>query len=486
MSPKKIKKRNHKQPKEHSGLQDHARKGKLLVPPWRKIENFRPSSWINERLPEMLWAGLLITHCPRDVAIDLFRKVARLIMEHRESERIQDVTHSGLSKVSPERLNEILELLTATDASKAALRPLLLLRHLPASVHWLNAIGEPPSPSDWHALSISVGKILFHQSQEATDCRWVRILAMLSAGILKIPSEETVKGILYYPEYGDMRKVRPSIRALEISFPVLSETWAEMFWSQCLADTPCWPLTSSQSKQDIQIATKPEIVSTVYRNLVQYALKTASTTTIDAKHDTTFGIALYCLVILQELLRIGASEQVSARLSLRTMVECMITLTYLRNKDQKVLWDSFRVFGAGQAKLTYLKLDEMTEPPKFLDINSIKELANEDMWEEFVEIDLGHWAKSNLRQLSEDSGVKAEYDKYYNWTSAFAHGHWGAVRDTIFDTCGNPLHRLHRVPRLIQPALPDVLPDACKVIDQILSIVDSLYPGFPHRVTADD
>ena len=61
-------------------------------------------------------------------------------------------------------------------------------------------------------------------------------------------------------------------------------------------------------------------------------------------------------------------------------------------------------------------------------------------------MDFGHWKGSNLRQMSIDAEVKDEYDSYYDWASGYAHGHWAAARNTVFDICANPLHRLHRVP----------------------------------------
>jgi len=110
-------------------------------------------------------------------------------------------------------------------------------------------------------------------------------------------------------------------------------------------------------------------------------------------------------------------------------------------------------------------------------------LANEDRWLEFVSIDLGHWAATDLRKLSEDSGVKPDYDRLYPWTSAFTHGNWAAVRNSCFDLCINPLHRLHRRLRSDTADLGDVVADACELVDKILDTVDSLYPGFTQRVT---
>jgi hypothetical protein len=97
---------------------------------------------------------------------------------------------------------------------------------------------------------------------------------------------------------------------------------------------------------------------------------------------------------------------------------------------------------------------------------------------------LGHWAKSNLRDIATEAGVKDEYDRFYSWTSAHGHGHWGAVRDTVFDNCGNALHRLHRIPREDARRLPDTLADAVDLVDKTLALIGQVYPPFTSRVRA--
>lgn len=470
----------------YSTINQHHRVGKTLIPPMLKVPKLQRMSWANERLPEMLWAALLVSQLPRSEAIAVFREVAKYVGRFSGENTPYDITHTGLSKLESQTVEEIVEIMVATDESKEALRPLTLLRDLPFREGWVRALGPVSSVHGWEALRVAVAKTLFHQTQEATDCRWARVICFLTAGKLKLPSEEITKEFFYYPGYGDMRKVRPSVRAMEGTLNFTTEPnkdWPEKFWNQCLSDTTCFSLQTLTGSTSMIVGSTPGRLTQVYELLVAHCNHTRSTTATDPRHDGVFGLAFYCLSILQELFRIGASQSVTARISLRTIVECFVTLAYLARKDSPELWNSFRVFGAGQAKLAYLKLEELVESPTHVDAQSLKNLANEDMWEEFLPIELGHWEKANLRQLSIGGGTKDDYDRFYSWTSVFAHGHWGAVRDAIYDTCGNSLHRLHRIPRKSARTLPDVLPDACTVTDKVLEIVSQCYPQFPHRVT---
>jgi hypothetical protein len=154
----------------------------------------------------------------------------------------------------------------------------------------------------------------------------------------------------------------------------------------------------------------------------------------------------------------------------------------LFTKDDPALWLQYRRYGAGQGKLAFLKNIREEEAPEFVDLKLLEGLADEDMWLEFQDIQIGHWANLNLRTMSEQAGVKDVYDKFYDWSSGYAHGHWLSVRDTVFINCVNPLHRFHRIPGPPVRVMPSVLPDGCKLINRMLDDLNSLYPPLKLRL----
>jgi hypothetical protein len=472
--------------KKYSTIEQHKIDGKSLIPPLLQIPKVKPTSWRDERLPEMLWASLLVSNLPRSQAISVFRQIVDYISKLSDRSSLADVTHSGLANTPKEYLEGFLKILVARDEQKRVLSSLLLLENLPAREKWLKALTIEDDQPDISLLMNAVAKTLDHQSQEATDCRWMRILAMVAGGRLKLPSEEIAKEFAYYPDYGDMRKVRPSIRATEGAFSNATDKkteWPEKFWDECWRKSTCFPLNISGDQHSLLVGTNETQLKTVYIELIKHFFNTNKTTAIDVQHDIVFGIALYCLSLLKELLRIGNSQSILSRLALRTLLECFVTISYLFKQSNSELWKSYRVFGSGQAKLSFLKLDEDFKRPSFIDLETLRELANEDIWQEFLPINIGHWEKANLRKLSEVAQVKDDYDRFYPWTSAYVHGHWGPIRETVFTICGNPLHRLHRIPLEVVKTLPDVISDACILTDKVLNIVSKCYPDFPHRVT---
>ena len=151
-------------------------------------------------------------------------------------------------------------------------------------------------------------------------------------------------------------------------------------------------------------------------------------------------------------------------------------------KEEPSIWNDYRSYGSGQLKLVYLKLKELEEQISSVDINKLADLANEDKWVEFVAINLGHWDSANLRTISEEVGLKTFYDKFYNYTSGYIHANWGAIRESVYQKCVNPLHRLHRVPTYDLPLMSNITIDAIEVTNCILESLSEAYPKFEFRL----
>src|SRR5208282_4894569 len=116
----------------HSGIEDHQIQGKTLVPPFLKLRQLQFNSWINERLPEMVWAALLVSELPRTEALGVFQELAKYAARFRNGGTVSDVTFSSFSSLPPDVLDGALDVLTLTDPLKKSLRPILLLRDLPS------------------------------------------------------------------------------------------------------------------------------------------------------------------------------------------------------------------------------------------------------------------------------------------------------------------------------------------------------------------
>jgi len=214
-----------------STLAQHKKEGSRFVPPMARVPSLSPSSWLDDRMPELLWGALLLNHFPRGAALEVFRTLGERVAR---SVSTYDVRLSGIAAALPASKAVIIDFLCGPEQGKFALRPLLLLPGLPGREAWLSAIHDEPNQDDWRCLAAAVADVLDHQSQAATDLRWVVVLCRLAAGTLHV-SPDMVKELALYPHLGDQHKVRPSIRATEIPLSTMKgETEGGSPWGQVL------------------------------------------------------------------------------------------------------------------------------------------------------------------------------------------------------------------------------------------------------------
>ncbi|MFH0816363.1 MAG: hypothetical protein V1934_06070, partial [Methanobacteriota archaeon] len=70
--------------KMESKLKDHKQNKKVLLPPLLNPKlKITTTSWQNDRLPEMLWAVLVVGNTSREVSLDIFRYIAKYVHENQ-------------------------------------------------------------------------------------------------------------------------------------------------------------------------------------------------------------------------------------------------------------------------------------------------------------------------------------------------------------------------------------------------------------------
>jgi hypothetical protein len=141
----------------------------------------------------MLWAALFFAHLPRDYALSIIREVAGYAVKFRGSKEHLDITLSGMARLDTVDTEAIVGILTSQADRRQVLLPLALLEDLPARECWCNALETPDEAEDWELLKVAVALTLDHASQEATDCRWARVLFVMAAGKLLFPKKSRLK-----------------------------------------------------------------------------------------------------------------------------------------------------------------------------------------------------------------------------------------------------------------------------------------------------
>lgn len=90
-----------KNKKNETPLSGHKQYKKELNPPFLANGlNMTTSSWFDERLPEMLWAVLVIGNLEREDALKFFRYIAKFVEKNQEC---SDVTLTGIAQLPEEK-----------------------------------------------------------------------------------------------------------------------------------------------------------------------------------------------------------------------------------------------------------------------------------------------------------------------------------------------------------------------------------------------
>lgn len=456
---------------------------KKLVPPLMQIEGVQLVSWANDKLPDMLWAALILEALPREEALVLFRKI---IAKAREFIDRQDVfiQHTDLTKLKDDEFDIIMTDVMQDKKAVEALNSLLLFAELPDKSHWERHI-QPDPENKGHNLSQAILPCLDAKSQETTDLTWLKVSFMAVQQRIHFPvPEETTDGhdlgaeISGYPNVGDMRAVRPSIRSFELVLPITEETkaWADTFWASCWEGSDPAPARDFKSKKVYD--TSPIINELIEKQqqIEENFYRTASHNPSDARQYLIHTLTSYALYQCLAICRGDIHRRAEGIILLRVMAEAVMTFSYLCKKDEEELWVSYENYGRGKAKEAFVKYLEMDEVPRFVDMKELDLLVNEARWLEFQDIDLSHWDKTNLRKMSEECGLKDLYDKYYILPSAYIHAHWTALDNLMLCFNLNPLHRCKKVMFGMNLRYKSTIYDALVVLNKALEVFNKEYP----------
>ena len=469
-------------------LREHRLARKRLQPPLSEVQGVQFSSWYIERVPEILWAVLVASAISRQRRLELFTSVCYAAREVKDTGLF--VEHSDLSKANQDQFLTIFRVVLEDEGAQTALRPLLLLGGLPDKEHWEMWISPPDDEAiAWDLLASALKKVVNRRSEESTDIRWTKIMFLALQGKLFLtPAVKHLAEVLVeYPTEGDEASVA-AIGSMEMAINTLlagstPSTWSSQFWDECFTVTDCVSFVEQETKKGSSVDISGAEFARVYGACASHCMRTMSTTSVDPVHEGTFGMALFATATFAQMFGY-MSRRAAGRNLLRTLAETLITLSYLQKEDDQNLWLTWRNYGSGQAKLAFLKMIELTEKPSHVDMNDLEALANEDVWIEFREVNVGSWSGIDLRQMSKEAGVKDVYDSYFVWPSNFVHAQWGAIRDSVYTVCLNPLHRFHRIPRPPRRDLGDIGLDALYLVNKILDLVEKTYPGLSERFEA--
>ena len=237
--------------KNVSGISDHKiRKGALVTPlNAASGDALKLSSWAKERLPEYLWLGLILLRYGRKTGIE---KAGNILFEiSRKIEALSQPRMSKIFTLSDDEQKSIYEII-CKHVEKDVLAPLTLL--YPSRLYPLFNdyffVSHLLVEDRINVISEAIKLLSPHQSDEATDLRFLALSLMLFSGKIHIVKEmePVVTALQEYPytdhEDEKMRLYRPTIRSMEgaMNFEEDNTDFSSKFWRDFGMITPCNPI----------------------------------------------------------------------------------------------------------------------------------------------------------------------------------------------------------------------------------------------------
>jgi hypothetical protein len=125
-----AKNRKNKQGKDkrnRTPIGGHERQGNNLLPPFLSGKfPMSPSSWMNDRLPEMIWAALIRVTLGQELGLGIFRRFLNFIGKHASRDLLSDITLTGISRLPADLCDEVISFIVEPPQVVIALQPLHL------------------------------------------------------------------------------------------------------------------------------------------------------------------------------------------------------------------------------------------------------------------------------------------------------------------------------------------------------------------------
>jgi len=429
-----------------SKIEDHKRVKKDLITPWNFYlgDKLELRSWYKERCPEYLWIVGIIKKYGRKQGLLICYRIIEYIVNN--SIQLDSLALSNIIKLKNFKLYHFINSLIdkeifdsfciVSNNNKLFRENFYLLKN--TNNYRIKRIKEYMSMAQ------------NGNSEIATDVKFVIVWYLAHKGTLKFITGMKIVDALaeyYYLDHSDekMKLYRSLIRSTEANSSMIyqDKEYVEYFWNTVGSISKCdlsyidyQEVNTMDMKEYLNIL-KKEITLLVNEHSNEYTNNKFSVIT------STF---VYCLKLINEIVENDLYFGISARLIIRTIMDCYVNIKHLimmENENKKV-WDEFIEYGLGKYKLINLKArTNNNEQFTHVTFPVIEAFVNDEKDEEFLNIELGNFKKSDMRAKFEKVGEKELYDFIYDYDVQFSHGHWGAIRESATTICSNPLHENH-------------------------------------------
>lgn len=426
------------------------------------------SSWAKCWLPEFLWIGLIIQKLGRKQGLENLYLI------------IQDLKHDNIAIPQLSKIFELSEeeqkkywLIVTRYVEKNILLPLTVVITPDINEVFYDFFFDFSMSVDENIsklLDIAKETNRFHDELSTDICFVVDWFYVLK-GKLNISSEIDIlpTALAEYHKHNHEDEVMimysTIIRSMFQGLCNLecSKEFSERIWKVLGKISECNPLVIVWDEEESMDFYK------IVKQTIEYFSANNEDKKMESRYAVIMGMTCYIYRIYQEIVEKQMQNGIGGRILFRTMLETYINLKYMMKQECEVpdIYERFKAYGNGKYKLVMAKLREEkynVSDDSQIDKKIMELLVNEDMDEVFVNMSVGYFDQKRVKSKFQECGEDELYEIYYEYATNFAHGIWGAIRESTMLICDNPAHTYHCVPDYhMEQNLRSVLSD-CEMI----------------------
>lgn len=469
---------------EYTKLSSYKFKKGKFISPWNEFlspvdDN---KSWTYGRLPEYIWIALIFYKYGRQEG---FRRLSPIIHTIRDKTSLTHIRMSDFLLASEkEKYCIFTTILNNTELDCLAPLTAVITGEID-SMFVLKFSNSMLIEERVKILQDCMDKVMGHQSNEATDIRYIPLVYSMMCGKLHMMKEQCdllFRYQLIEHSSDEMRMIRPLVRSSEMMLLTMEEAndnYLNVFWSAISELTECDLYIMKFDKENADTKRYYDLVKDIFTYLQQLY---GACDPLDKRMKVILGIATYSFKRLEEAELHSLYNTISGRSVIRNMIENYIMLKYMvmLEKDTPDIWDEFETYGIGQYKLVLARHRESEiKRDAHVDTNLLEAIVNEYKFEEFQDMDTRYFKNDNIREKANKVNEKDLFGLYYDYDSAYEHGLWGAIRESAMLKCNNSAHQYHCVPNVNEEvSLKSIFADCVYVMNKTIHFIDSIY-GVP-------
>ena len=247
--------------KNASNLSDHkvySRQGRVVAPFNDILGNqLTLSSWAKERMPQYLWLGLILIEYGREEGFEKAGAILKNIST--QAKTLSEPKLSQIFGLSPDEQVSVFQIIL-DQIEPFVLSPLTILYRAKDYLEFNEAFNVPEVHFEERLKRLVNAVEMYspHQSNEATDLRFLTLALHIFSGKIRISEDAplALESLSNYPYTGHdderMKTYRPTIRAVEGSFGERENgDFTSEFWKGIGMITRCNPVRMTHDEKCI-------------------------------------------------------------------------------------------------------------------------------------------------------------------------------------------------------------------------------------------